>query len=407
MIAGLVACQSGTTIPPTTSVLPTTVPANPTATVVPATTVPTVVPPTTMPTVVPPTSAASASTKVTIPSNLPKKKIGVFAYSFADSYGLREKSIMESLAKTFNVEFVFIEWGVTPDANLAAFEPALQTGLDGVIVAGGSVALMEATKKAGNIPLIGAAALMDDAKGKQLSAYDNFLGQITPNDYISGENSADALYAAGCRKVAAIGVTPGLSAALDARMQGFKDRVAAKYPDMKIIAQDLSLDFVKAISSFAAAYPEMDGIFTTGLNEQAYQAITNEGLVGKIKLVSYDIAQSTKDFFDNGTLVYDAGLQYNAYFDAFVVLYNYLYNGTKLIPDTSKAVTTNYIEIKNSADYQTILKVANGDLQVYTPDEIAGMIKGFNPSFTFEDFVKINEAYSVADLVARHANDLK
>lgn len=349
-------------------------------------------------------SEEPSASGITIPSDLPKLKIGVFYSTFADTLGGQFRSSMESLSSKFNVEFQFIEWGRTPDEQQTALESALQTGFDGVLVAGETEAMMESCKNAGDIPIIGFAALMDNATGQALSQYSGFLGHVGQDDYYVGVHAADALYEAGCRKVGLIGVTLGISVVGDARVKGFKDAVE-KHSDMSIIAEDYSMGlFDKAVSSFAAAYPEMDGMYSVAGSETIYQTIVTEGLVGKIKFATCDISQSTKDFFDNGTLVYIAGGQYSTIMTAFAALYNYLYDGTRLISDPSKMVAAPYCEIRTSAEFEEYSKIVAGNIPVYTPDEIAAMIKGFNPSFTSEDFIKINEDYSLEDVSSRHAD---
>ena len=70
-------------------------------------------------------------------------------------------------------------------------------------------------------------------------------------------------------------------------MDNRADYFAAKFKDLggNIIAEDYSMmGFADSISSFAAAYPEMDGIFSVILNESVFQAVTTEGLVGQVKL---------------------------------------------------------------------------------------------------------------------------
>jgi hypothetical protein len=134
--------------------------------------------------------------------------------------------------------------------------------------------------------------------------------------------------------------------------------------------------------------------------------LTN-GLVGKVKLATVDVSENTKMFVDNGTIVYIAGGQYNTIMTAFAALYNYMYDGTRIIPDPGKAVYAPYLEIKTSSDYETYAKLVEGPTPVYKPEEIAAMIKGFNPSFTPDDFVKVNQSYSLEDLAKRHADLLK
>ena len=320
--------------------------------------------------------------------------------------GMQFKSALESLADSFNIEFVFFETGYTQEQAQTTFETALQTGLDGTLMIGIGVAILEACKQAGDIPIaVFGTEPLDEQTAKDFAAYDNYIGGVSESNYNLGINAAEALYEAGCRKIGAIGLTPGITKIFDDRTRGFKDGVA-QHADMEIIAENLSMvEFGQALSSFAAVYPEMDGVFVAGIPVEVYKAIYTEGLIGKVKLAAVDIIESTKDYFDKGTLVYAAGGQYGSIMISFAVLYNYLYDGTRLIPDTSITVMRNYIELFSSEDYANYEKVIMGDVMVYTPNEIAAMIKGFNPSFTYEELEQLCAEFSLADVAARHAEE--
>ncbi len=337
------------------------------------------------------------------PSDLPAMKIAVVYSTFADKLGSQFKSSLESLAEPFNVEFMFVETGFSTEQGQAAVDSAMQSGIDGLMMVSTTVATADNAQKAG-VALVGYSGQNTEEIALEISAYDNYIGTVADSNYNIGLHSALALYEAGCRKIGVIGLTPGLAKSHDDRMRGFVDG-AAQYPEMEIIAEDLSMaQWAPAVSSFAAAYPEMDGIFSTASNEAVYQAIANEGLIGSVKLATVDISESTKDYFDNGTLVYIAGGQYGTIMTSFAVLYNYLYDGTMLLPDTAKPALREHIEIRNSVDYELYEKFIEGDLPVYTPEEIAAMIVGFNPDFTYENFEELCANFSLVDVAERHSD---
>ena len=352
-----------------------------------------------------PTVATVAVTldKVVIPSNLPPKKIGVIYSSFTDKLGGQFKVALESLQKDFNVEFKFIETGTSTEQGQSAVDSALQTGLDGVMAVSVTAAMLETGKKAGDIPFVGfGSAPADDAAMQEITSYDNYLGVIVNSDFMLGQQACDALYNSGCRNIGICGISPGLAKNHDDRLAGFKDEIK-KYPDMKIVAEDLShAAWANAIAAFAAAYPEMDGLFSTAANESVYQAMQTSGLIGSVKLATADISESTPDYLDNGTIVYIAGGQYNTIMSAFVVMYNYLYDGTRILPDSAVAVGSPFIALQSADDIERYQTFIEGDTMVYTPDEMASMIIGFNKNFTPEKFIQVNANFGLADVAERH-----
>ncbi len=86
-----------------------------------------------------------------LPADLPNYKI-VLSYSqFTDTLGGQMKAAMEYLAEDFNIEFVFVESGAD---SLAAIESALQGDIDGIVMVNATTAILDASKKAGNVPVV-------------------------------------------------------------------------------------------------------------------------------------------------------------------------------------------------------------------------------------------------------------
>lgn len=338
-----------------------------------------------------------------IPDDLPKFRIGVMYYTFTDKLGSQMKNALEYIADDFNVEFEYIEASWSAEAGQAAMETALQTGLDGIIAVSSGVAVLDACKNAGNVPFVSIQVEpIDNNVAADMAAYDCYLGAVSENDMQVGINAIEALYASGVRNLGICGLTPGYARSHDDRIRGVKSAVK-QCDDLKLLAEDYTMgEYAKSVSSFAAAYPEMDGLFVSQGVESIYQTMNTEGLIGSVKLAMVDISESTGDYFDNGTLVYIAGGQYGTTMIGFALLYNYLYDGTRIIPDTSVTLRRPFIEVRSSEEYQEYLKYVDGDIPVYTAEEIAELIHGFNSEAGYATFVKAAENYSLKDIVARH-----
>lgn len=357
---------------------------------------------------------ASSSTPATVPSTgssssepaiggdkaaLPTYKI-LFTYgNFADVTGSQFKSSMEYLAKDMNVEFTFLEGGYGEEA-VAALEAAVTGGdFDGIIIVEAATpALLTAAQ---GVPLISACSSpASEEAATEVATYENFLGSVLNGDYAAGYEAAEALYDAGCRNVCFAGLTQGMSKAHDDRRAGFMDFLNEK-DDMKLLGEDYSRgQAAQAVSSFAAAFPEMDGIFASSGNG-VLTAMQTEGLVGSVKAAIFDISEETGDFFDNGTLVYCVGGAYTAAMASFAVLYNYLADGTRVIEDSSVALERSGIYLRNKEDYDNYIKYVAGDIPVFTANEIKAMIHYYNEDISSANFAELS-ASPLEDVVARH-----
>ncbi|MHB8806139.1 MAG: sugar ABC transporter substrate-binding protein [Anaerolineaceae bacterium] len=343
-------------------------------------------------------------TESIIPSDLPKYKIALVYSTFTDKLGSQMKSAMEYLAEDFNVEFVFLETGYSAD-TVTVIESTLQTGIDGIIMVGVSPAVLDAAQKAGDVPVVMIQSEpTTPEQASEMAAYDNYLGAICENDYEVGYQALEALYNAGARNFAIAGLTKGLSKTHDDRAQAAIDFINSK-SDATLLADDYSMGlWSDALTSFAASFPEMDGFFATGGSEGVYQVMRTEGLTGKVKYATIDIQESTGEYFQSGDLAWIAGGQYGTTMVGFTVLYNYLADGTRIIPDTTVTLYRPFLELNNYDEYEVYLKYVDGEIPVYTVEEVAQMVHKFNLDANFEYFQNLAETYSIEDIQTRHAN---
>lgn len=338
---------------------------------------------------------------------LPHFKILVCYAQFTDKLGSQFKSSLEYLAEPLNCEFTFLESGMGTDESLAAVEAALVAGYDGCIAVTASEAWVSMMQKAGVPYVVSGGMPSDEEQAKTLATYDMYLGSVVVDDYGAGMAMADTLYERGCRNVMWNGLMRGLSGQHDYRAAGFADGVA-KHSDMKIIVENWDYtQWADSIATAAATYPELDGIGCTALAEAIYNTVESEGLVGQVLLAGIDISESTGKAFENGSLAYIAGGNYATEQIAFAVLYNYLLDGTRVIADPSVNLALNNINLTSIEDYNNYIKYLDSAVPAYTAQEILDMTHYIDDSFDADKMTALCAAYTLEDVMARHADLVK
>jgi ABC-type sugar transport system substrate-binding protein len=340
--------------------------------------------------------------------DMPRYRIGVCYLSFTDKLGAQMKNALEYLAEGFNIDFVFIESSGDIEARLAAVEAALQSKLDGIITVNASSSIVDACRKAGDVPLLMIQSEpATEAVAKEMAGFENYLGAVCENDYQVGERAALGLYNDGARNFCVLGVTKGLYRTHDQRADAAESFIKSK-SDAKLLADDFSrLLFADAIDSFAASYPEWDGLFCTAGVESIYQALNTNGLTGKVKFATIDVSDSTGEYLESGALSWIAGGQYGTTMIGFAILYNYLADGTRIIPNTSATLYRPFLEIGSLEEYKTYVKYVDGKIPVYSVGEVGNMIHKFNSEVDFAYFENLGKVYSIDDIYARHSELLK
>ena len=127
----------------------------------------------------------------------------------------------------------------------------------------------------------------------------NVLSFITGDNTDGGTKAADAIatamnYQAGKSYQVVVGLTSPTATTNVARLNGFKQQIAAKYPGIQIVdvaySQSQATVANTNVSNWLTKYPHLNGIFAIdGTNATgASAALQAKGLVGKVALVGYD-----------------------------------------------------------------------------------------------------------------------
>lgn len=327
-----------------------------------------------------------------------------FSYGqFTDKLGSQFKNSLEYLAANYNVEMVFFEGG-SGDEGVTILESVLSSGdIDGVIQVGGSAANVAVANKY-NVPYVfacGFPSLEEEIQG--CIAYDNFLGGCIDDDTWAGTRCIEALYENGCRNITYSGITQGFVKSHDDRYKAMHEVVAA-HDDLNLLAENYTMGlWADDVATFNASFTNIDGMGFSAMVDGVYTALESEGIAdGSIKISAVDISSMTGQYFKNGVQVWTCGGQYATAMVAWAVLYNYLMDGTRIIPDPAKPLIRQYIEITSYEEYEQYVKYVEGALPTYDADEIADMIHYLNPDVTYDDYEKEAHTYSLSDIIARH-----
>lgn len=328
-----------------------------------------------------------------------------FSYAqFTDKLGSQFKNSLEYLAANYNCEMVFFEAG-SGDEAVTNLESVLSSGdIDGVIQVGGTAAQVAVANKY-KVPYVFACGFPSIAEEIQgCIAYDNFLGGVIDDDTWAGTRSIEALYDSGCRNITYSGLTQGVVKSHDDRYKGMHAVVEA-HDDLNLLGENYTMGlWADDVATFNASFGNIDGMGFSAMVDGVYTAMESEGIAdGSVKIAAVDISSMTGQYFKNGVQVWTCGGQYATAMVAWAVLYNYLMDGTRIIPNPAEPLIRQYIEITSYEEYEQYVKYVEGTLPTYDADEIAMMIHYLNPDVTFADYEKEAHTYSLADIVARHA----
>ena len=136
------------------------------------------------------------------------------------------------------------------------------------------------------------------------------LSRISSNNEAGGRLAADTLgkLLGGKGTVAVISVAKGVSTT-DARIAGFQAEMAAKFPGIKLLAeQNDDADSVGTATSFIegdiAANPNLNGAFAANVvtAEGAASGIEHAGKTGKVKLATFDADSTQMTMMKAGTI---------------------------------------------------------------------------------------------------------
>jgi ribose transport system substrate-binding protein len=136
---------------------------------------------------------------------------------------------------------------------------------------------------------------------------DKFTSQVATDNYHAGELGADriAKLLDGEGKIAMVMVQPGAASTM-AREQGFKDRIAKVYPQIRIVDERYGwADFSKSLAvseNILTAHPDVEAIFASNESSTVGAAQALKGRKSQCKLVGFDSSPQLLEDLKSGLI---------------------------------------------------------------------------------------------------------
>lgn len=342
-------------------------------------------------------------------STKPSFTIGFSWMSSADLlWAMYERSVRYA-CDVLHCELLFVEWDTSSTTYASdAIENLCQAGVDGIVSGMMDGASIDACIKAG-IPFVGALNQMNDEMLKTATESGLFCGNVIDDDYVSTYNSVEALYDAGCRKIAWVAPQPGTTQA-EIRSSGIMDAIKA-HPDLEVLTSfRYSLgsndEVLNAIEQILSAYPELEGlVISNGLDVTSVWYNTGAADRG-VKLAVTDLCESYQDLFKDDLIAYCATDQFPSEVVAFTLLYNKL-TGHEILSDPSVQMRRHFLEIHNYEEMCNMWNMSFQNIFPMTAEQVLDLCVEFNPDADEALYQKAAEEYTIDNVAASNAKLLE
>ncbi|HEX2985293.1 MAG TPA: sugar ABC transporter substrate-binding protein [Caproiciproducens sp.] len=363
-------------------------------------------------------SSGAATASSGKPTSIAPFKIG---FPFLTSNDPTYTAILNSaktVCKAAGGELVTASWDFTPDQLVTDVQKLISMGCNGIMIIPTSDSVLPKIKQmceTAKVPFSIVYRSINDPDIKaavESSPY--YVGNCWEDEENTGYQVMKQLSGMGAKNVALLGVNKGDTTG-DARDRGIQK--AAKEDNVKILAETRgimqSADATKAVESFIAAYPEMDGLYIVGgsicpgILEAATKALAGHGKTGKVKIGMIDFSSGIGDALSKkelsvvagGHMVLDPTLSCTMLVNKVI--------GTPL-SDKPVSLSIKLMYIKNAEDAANYFKYVEGSVPPFTEDEIKkDMLKFYNPTLNKDGLDKINANFSVQDVMTRHKGLVK
>lgn len=348
----------------------------------------------------------------------PAFKIGFPALATSDPTSRAMVNSLKTEVKAAGGELVTVPWDFTPEGLVTDVQNLLTMGVKGILVIPPADSVLPRISKmcdaAGAYWAISFRSIQDPAVKKLVDADPYYVGNCHENEEAAGYEVMKRLAQDGAHNVAVLGIAKGDTTG-DARDVGLR-KAAVEY-SVKILSEQRNFaqgsDATKAVESFIASYPELDGIMivgggiTPGILQGVLQALEEHGKAGKVKVGMIDFAAGMPEAFQKGYLNVVCGghLIVDPMFAMAMLLNSVM--GTPL-SNNKISLTVHFMYLENAQEMSDYLKYVEGDLPPYDTKEIQSMmLKHFNSKVTVQSLQALAAKWSIHDVVSRHKGMVK
>lgn len=332
-------------------------------------------------------------------------KVGVILYDTECQWAKDIMGCLESIGTPLGVTFETAIGGTDPETTIEDAQNFGAAGYDGIInLHPGTVMskLVEICEQYGMYIVTSNDPSNASEDYATFSQNEYFAGEVWEDEKeIAGEIIQD-MYDNGATEFGLHGFPYGLSAQMDARLNGAKAKLEELGVAEENIHEGLSFDKAAAADELISSFPTMNAIFSSVETvSTVYQPLINAGKSGEIMLNCYDPNDDALAAFQDGTLSYATTGTCADSMIAFVLLYNAM-SGHRMTQDDGSAASINmkYLLCKSADDFQTAIDNCSADHPAYTLEELQQFI---GADASFNDLKTFAEAFSLEDIQARHA----
>ena len=343
--------------------------------------------------------------------------IGVSIWSSTDVLGSQCKKIIDKAADALGVSVMYVDQGHVSEQVTASVETLCAAGCQGIIICNSADSEMTSaiqTCDANHVYLAQFFRIISKENSPEVyqTACDSqyYLGAVHEDEVTNGYTLANLLLNNGDRTIGLEAWTVG-DATFQLRWQGYqqavdewneanpKDQATMTEP---VYANTSSEEGAQAAMSLYNSNPGMDALIVAGGGGDplvgSIGAFANEGLTGKVDVVSTDFLDDLDEQLKSGGMFAESGGHFCDPLFAFLMVYNAVKgNYVKDAGSFGYEILFPYLYVSSSEDYANYKKYFVDD-DPYTDEEIVEMAAD-----SFDDLNKAATSLSIDDVVSRHS----
>ena len=345
-------------------------------------------------------------------------KIGVSIWSSTDVLGSQCKKIVDKAAKANGVEVQYVDQGHVSEQVTASVEQLCAAGCKGIIICNSADSEMTSainTCTENGVYIAQFFRIISEENSPEVyktacnSQY--YVGAVHEDEITNGYTLVNLLLEKGDRTIGLEAWTVG-DATFQLRWQGYKKAVEewnAAHPDdpatitEPVYANTSSEEGANAAMSLYNSNPGMDALIVAGGGGDplvgSLGAYANEGLTGKIDVVSTDFLDDLADQLTSGGMFAESGGHFcDPLFAFFLVLNAVKGNYVKEAGTFGYEIQFPYLYVSSPEDYANYEKYFVKE-DPYTDEELVEMA-----GYSFDDLNKAASNLSIEDVISRHSN---
>ncbi|WP_026671242.1 sugar ABC transporter substrate-binding protein [Butyrivibrio sp. AD3002] len=363
-------------------------------------------------------SGSAGSSGSASASGSDKIKIGVSIWSSTDVLGSQCKKIVDKAAKANGVEVQYVDQAHVSEQVTASVEQLCAAGCQGIIICNSADSEMTSainTCTEHGVYIAQFFRIISEENSPEVyktacnSKY--YVGAVHEDEVTNGYTLVNLLLENGDRTIGLEAWTVG-DATFQLRWKGYQQAIdewnSAHADDPAtmtepVYANTSSEEGAAAAMSLYNSNPGMDALIVAGGGGDplvgSIGAYANEGLTGKIDVVSTDFLDDLADQLKSGGMFAESGGHFcDPLFAFYLVLNAVKGNYVKEEGTFGYEILFPYLYVSSPDDYANYEKYFVND-DPYTDDELAEMA-----NYSFDDLNKAASNLSIDDVISRHNN---